>query len=160
MSQNSTSNQSNNRLAPEDVRSETLQARATPAQKAWVEKQARKCGFKSTSDYILALCLGFEPKVVLTPEERSDLKGLIDYRADFANVLNSLHALSPDERKAHFHNFEFEHEYIRVTDLERQRAKWLFDKYNVPNNFPLNKVPQWKTNPNNKYLYNVNNKNK
>ncbi len=149
---------SNNRLAPEEVRSAHLQSRATPAQKAWVDAQAIKCGFKSTSDYILALCLGYQPKVALTAEEHQDLKGLADYRADFANVLNSLHALSPDERKAHFHNFEFEHEYIRVTDLERQRAKWFFDKHNVPNDFPLNSVPKWKTNPNNEFINPANNK--
>lgn len=90
-------NQSSQALSPEEKRTEILNAKVTASQKERICTTARKCGM-STSDFILARCFNYRPKLRLTPEQEVLLKPLVEVRADLRHFFAAYNGMPQKER--------------------------------------------------------------
>lgn len=90
-------NESFKALSPEEKRTEILNAKVTASQKERICETARKCGM-STSDFILARCFNYRPKLRLTPEQEELLKPLVEVRADLRHFFAAYKGMPQKER--------------------------------------------------------------
>jgi hypothetical protein len=86
-------------LSPEEVRSESIKFRATPAQKRRIEQLARRCAI-TISDYVLSRSFNYEPKPRTTALEEQLCTELSSVRTDYIlNVAFAKNHLPPRTSK-------------------------------------------------------------
>jgi uncharacterized protein (DUF1778 family) len=123
------------RLQPEEVRSENIKFRATPAQKHHIEEQAHRTGM-TVSDYVLARAYSYEPKLRTTGLEDKVYQELALARTDYKRYFGMLEGMNDEQRRQMFKRERWMTGALSLLDAQRRRIDYILN-----NIFGRNKLP-------------------
>jgi hypothetical protein len=122
-------------LTPEEVRSESIKFRATPAQKRRIEQLAKRCAM-TVSDYVLSRSFNYEPKPRTTALEEQLCTELSSVRTDYKKYFSALRGMTDDNRRQMFNNEHWMAGALRLLDAQRVRIDYILNVAFAKNHLP------------------------